>query len=68
MHTKDHIAITNYNNDAQDNYPCLLHKVKLFGLQAEFSNLILSGTDWFTLQDYTKIAQNVQGLIEMVHR
>jgi hypothetical protein len=49
IHTKDHITIKNYNNEAQDNYPCLLQEVKLFGLQAEFFNLNLSGTDYFTL-------------------
>ena len=37
--------------------------MKLFELQAELFTLNLSGTDYFPLQGYTKIAQNVQGLI-----
>ena len=62
------MTITNYNNDAHDNYPCLLQKVTLFGLQAEFFNLNLSGRDYFTLHVCTKIATKVQSLIETVHR
>ena len=63
----DLTTITNYNNVAQNNYSCLLQKVKLFRLQAEFFNWNLSDTDYFPLQGCTQIAQNVQGLIETVH-
>jgi hypothetical protein len=60
--------MTNYNHDPQDNYACLLQKVKLFELQAELFTLNRSGTDYFSLQGCTKIAQNVQGLMATVHR
>jgi len=41
--------------------------VKIFGLQAEFFNWNLGGTEYFSPQGYTKIAQNVQCLIATVH-